>query len=54
MYMCFEPQRKFDTIAYSNLVIDLAEIVPHNVRTNPQFPANFLVFESLRNQLDDP
>jgi hypothetical protein len=47
------PQGEFDPIAYSDLVIDRAEVVPHNMGADPEFRSDFAVFQSLRNELND-
>jgi hypothetical protein len=49
---CLVPQGEFDTVAYSNLVIDLAEVVSDNMFANSQVLSDFAILQSLSHQLD--
>lgn len=53
MHPCLIPESKFDTVAQSNLVIDLTQVVPDNELPDAQLIRDFAVLESLRNQLYD-
>jgi len=53
VYSGLVPQSKFDPVAYSNLVVDFAKVVPDNVFADAELPCDFVIFESLSNQLDN-
>ena len=53
VHPCLIPESKFDTVAQSNLVVDLSQVVPDNVLPDAQLFRDFTVLESLRNQLYD-
>lgn len=47
------PESKFDSVAYSNFVVDFAQVVPNYVFADSEFTRDFAIFESLGNQLDN-
>ena len=53
MSPCLIPQCKLDTVADSNLVVDLAQVVPNNILPDAELLSDFTVVEPLCNQLDD-
>jgi hypothetical protein len=53
VYSGLVQQSEFDPVAYSNLVVDLAEIIPDDVFADSESPGDFAIFQSLGSQLDD-
>ena len=50
---CFVPERKFDPIPETELVVDDAQVVFHDILGRADDFRYFTVLESLRNQFDD-
>jgi len=48
----FVPQGEFYPVAYSNLVVDRAEVISDHVLANPQFHSDFAILQSLGHQFD--
>ena len=41
------PQCEFDSIAYSNLVVDFLKMVPDDIFADPKFLSDIFIFQSL-------
>jgi hypothetical protein len=49
----FVPQRKLNAVVYTNLVVNLAEIVSHYLVTNSELVCNLAILEAKCHQLCD-
>jgi hypothetical protein len=49
----FVPQREFYAIVYTDLVVNLTEIVPHHLVANSELVCNFATLEAKGHQLRD-
>lgn len=49
----FVPQRELYAIVYTDLVVNLTEIIPHHLVANPELVCNFATLEAKGHQLRD-
>ncbi|HWY53551.1 MAG TPA: hypothetical protein VNZ03_03765, partial [Terriglobales bacterium] len=53
VYSGLVPQSEFDSVAYANLVVDGAYVVPGDVCADPELGGDFSIFQTSGHQRDD-
>jgi hypothetical protein len=53
VYSGLVPQSEFDSVAYANLVVDGAHVVPGDVCADPELGGDFSIFQTSGHQRDN-
>ena len=53
MQSCLVPESKFNPVAYTNFVVDFAEVVPDNIEADAKLSADLTIVQARSGQLND-